>query len=95
MPFFLYFKNRQRKDVKKWMGCNGFCILNIYDAASLRSLAPSQPWMANDDEVGVQSADGVSDSHVRVQLHLDWRPNKFDNGFQSVDDYEDVNIQEI
>ena len=44
----------------------------FHDAASLCSLAPD--------------ADGVSDSHVRVQLPLDRRANKFDRGFPSVDD---------
>lgn len=42
------------------------------DAASLCSLAPD--------------ADGVSGSHVRVQLPLDRRANEFDRGFPSVDD---------
>ena len=44
----------------------------FHDAASLCSLAPD--------------ADGVSDSHVRVQLPLGRRANKFDRGFPSVDD---------
>ena len=57
----------------------------VYDAASLCSLAPSPRGLTNDDEVGVQSADGVSDSHVRVQLPPDRRANKFDRGFSSVD----------
>ena len=54
-----------------------------HDAASLRSLAPSlaeadkrshkaerstPQGLTNDDEVGVQSTDGVSDSRIRVQL---------------------------
>ena len=47
---------------------------SLYDAASLRSLAPD--------------ADGVSDSRVRVQLPSDRRANKFDRGFPSVDDIE-------
>ena len=76
-------------------------IQKFHDAASLCSLAPSPQGLTNDDEVGVQSADGVSGSHVRVQLPLDRRANKFDNsafvfvtrfaslndrGFPSVDD---------
>ena len=79
------------------------------DAASLCSLAPSPQWLTNDDEVGVQSADGVSDSHiysgdepataschVRVQLHTGRRANKFDRGFPFVDDgnYESLNDNE-
>ena len=59
-----------------------------HDAASLRSLAPSPQGLTNDDEVGAQSADGVSDSRVRVQLPSDRRANKFDRGFPSVDDSE-------
>lgn len=43
-----------------------------HDAASSRSLAPD--------------ADGVSDSHIRVQLPSDRQANKFDHGFPSVDD---------
>lgn len=43
-----------------------------HDAASSRSLAPD--------------ADGVSDSHIRVQLPSDRQANKFDRGFPSVDD---------
>lgn len=43
------------------------------DAASLCSLAPSPQWLTNDDEVGVQSADGVSDSHI-YSLHSASRP---------------------
>lgn len=31
-------------------------------------------------------ADGVSDSHIRVQLPSDRQANKFDRGFPSVDD---------
>ena len=40
-----------------------------YDAASLCSLAPSPQGLTNDDEVGVQSANGASDSHVRMYIH--------------------------
>ena len=43
-----------------------------YDAASLCSLAPD--------------ADGVSNSHVRIQLPPDQLAYKFDRGFPSVDD---------
>lgn len=43
-----------------------------HNAASSRSLAPD--------------ADGVSDSHIRVQLPSDRQANKFDRGFPSVDD---------
>lgn len=52
------------------------------DAASLCSLAPD--------------ADGVSDSHVRVQLHIGRRANKFDRGFPSVDNenYESLDDNE-
>lgn len=45
-----------------------------YDAASLCSLAPD--------------ADGVSNSHVRIQLPPDQLAYKFDRGFPSVDDIE-------
>ena len=57
-----------------------------YDAASLCSLAPSPQGLTNDDEVGVQSANGASDSHVRIQLPSDRWANKFDRGFPSVDE---------
>ena len=45
-----------------------------YDAASLCSLAPD--------------ADGVSNSHVRIQLPTARLAYKFDRGFPSVDDIE-------
>lgn len=48
--------------------------------------AASPQGLTNDDEVGVQSADGVSDSYVRIQLPPDRRANKFDRSFPSVDD---------
>ena len=70
--------------MKTWL-CNGcvfffvFLQVSVDDAASLCSLAPSPQGLTNDDEVRVQSADGVSDSHVRVQLHTGRRANKFDN----------------
>ena len=57
-----------------------------HDAASLCSLAPSPQGLTNDDEVGVQSANGASDSHVRIQLPSDRWANKFDRGFPSVDE---------
>ena len=77
--------------MKTWL-CNGcvfffvFLQVSVDDAASLCSLAPSPQGLTNDDEVGVQSADGVSDSHVRVKLPLNRWANKFDRGFPSVDD---------
>ena len=56
------------------------------DSVNLRSPSPSPRGLTNDDEVGVQRADGVSDSRVHVQLPSDRRANKLDRGFPSVDD---------
>ena len=55
--------------MKTWLydGCVFFFVflqVSVDDAASLCSLAPSPQGLTNDDEVGVQSADGVSDSHA-------------------------------
>ena len=73
------------------------------DAASLRSLAPSlaeadkrshkaerstPQGLTTDDEVGVQSTDGVSDSRVHVKLPSDRRESKFNRSFQSVDELD-------
>ena len=73
------------------------------DAASLRSLAPSlaeadkrshkaerstPQGLTNDDEVGVQSTDGVPDSRVHVKLPSDRRESKFNRSFQSVDELD-------
>ena len=57
-----------------------------HDAASLRSLAPRPQGLTNDDEVGVQSTDGVSDSRVHVKLPSDRRESKFNRSFPSVDE---------
>ena len=65
-----------------------------HDAASLCSLAPSPQGLTNDDEVGVQSADGVSDSRVRVQLPANRRTNEFDRSFPSVDDERSIKIKQ-
>ena len=73
------------------------------DAASLRSLAPSlaeadkrshkaerstPQGLTNDDEVGVQSTDGVPDSRVHVKLPSDRRESKFNRNFPSVDELD-------
>ena len=73
------------------------------DAASLRSLAPSlaeadkrshkaerstPQGLTNDDEVGVQSTDGVPDSRVHVKLPSDRRESKFNRSFPSVDELD-------
>ena len=44
--------------------------------------------LTNDDEVGVRSTDGVSNSLVRVQLPSGRRASKFDRGFPSVDELD-------
>ena len=58
------------------------------DAASLRSLAPRPQGLTNDDEVGVQSTDGVPDSRVHVKLPSDRRESNFNRSFPSVDELD-------
>ena len=66
------------------------CMSASNDSVNLRSPSPSPQGLANDDEVGVQSVDGVSDStHTSNYLETDGQ-RKIDRGFPPIDDDHDM-----
>lgn len=57
----------------------------MYDSVNLRSPSPNPQGLTNDDEVGVQSVDGVSNSPCNLRTN---RQQEVGRGLPSIDDTE-------
>ena len=78
---------RRHKD-NDTASCSRVPSLVEADKRSHKAERSTPQGLTNDDEVGVQSTDGVPDSRVHVKLPSDRRESKFNRSFPSVDELD-------